>query len=90
MFKTILIFIVGLIPPLISLWLMRKAEQRARERLRVAIERASLGPLIIPPPPADLQYIGDTTCKFNARSPYLRCAIAPSGPCEGCRHYQKL
>ncbi|NDJ20987.1 hypothetical protein GS682_04870 [Nostoc sp. B(2019)] len=32
--------------------------------------------------------IGDTTCKFNARSPLIRCAINPSGPCEGCGYYE--
>lgn len=30
--------------------------------------------------------IGDLTCEFNARSPELRCAIKPSGPCEACTH----
>jgi Family of unknown function (DUF6464) len=30
--------------------------------------------------------IGDATCKYNARSTLLRCAINPSGPCEGCRY----
>lgn len=28
--------------------------------------------------------IGDLSCKFNANSSKLRCAINPSGPCEGC------
>jgi len=31
--------------------------------------------------------IGDTTCAHNAKSPYLRCAINPCGPCEGCGDY---
>jgi Family of unknown function (DUF6464) len=29
--------------------------------------------------------IGDATCKYNARSTLLRCAVQPIGPCEGCR-----
>ena len=33
-------------------------------------------------------YIGDTTCVNNAHSPYIRCAVAPEGPCEGCVHYE--
>jgi hypothetical protein len=33
--------------------------------------------------------IGDASCIYNAKSPLMRCAIAPSGPCEGCRHYVK-
>ena len=31
--------------------------------------------------------IGDTTCAHNARYPYLRCAINPCGPCNGCGDY---
>lgn len=34
--------------------------------------------------------IGDVGCKWNARSPYLRCTINPSGECEGCRDYEKV
>ena len=34
--------------------------------------------------------IGDVSCKYNARSPYMRCAVNPSGLCEGCRdHYRR-
>ena len=29
--------------------------------------------------------IGDSACKYNARSTLLRCAVHPLGPCEGCR-----
>jgi len=31
--------------------------------------------------------IGDPSCRFNARSPLLRCAVLPAGPCERCCHY---
>ncbi len=31
--------------------------------------------------------VGDITCDLNARSPYLRCAVNPMGPCDGCRAY---
>ena len=30
--------------------------------------------------------IGDPNCRFNARSPLLRCAVWPEGPCENCSH----
>jgi hypothetical protein len=30
--------------------------------------------------------IGDPHCRFNARSPLLRCAVLPEGPCESCSH----
>ena len=34
--------------------------------------------------------IGDVSCKYNARSPYMRCAVNPSGLCEGCHdHYRQ-
>ncbi|MEX0267878.1 DUF6464 family protein [Leptolyngbyaceae cyanobacterium UHCC 1019] len=32
--------------------------------------------------------IGDRTCLYNAHSEILRCAIAPTGPCDRCPHYQ--
>ncbi|UFP96080.1 DUF6464 family protein [Gloeobacter morelensis] len=32
--------------------------------------------------------IGDPTCRFNARSPLIRCAQNPGGPCDGCRYYE--
>ena len=44
--------------------------------------------------PADARWwqgrwvIGDPFCRFNARSPLLRCAVLPDGPCERCAHFQ--
>ena len=32
--------------------------------------------------------IGDPSCHFNARSPLLRCAVLPDGPCERCAHFR--
>lgn len=34
------------------------------------------------------RYIGDPSCRYNAHSPYIRCAVNPHGPCKGCFHYQ--
>ena len=34
--------------------------------------------------------VGDAACRFNARSELIRCAVNPVGPCEGCRHFEKL
>lgn len=31
--------------------------------------------------------IGDPGCRYNARSPLLRCAVLPEGPCDRCAHY---
>jgi hypothetical protein len=33
--------------------------------------------------------IGDASCRFNARSEILRCAVNPHGPCSRCCDYQK-
>jgi hypothetical protein len=33
--------------------------------------------------------IGDLSCSYNARSPYIRCAVNPDGLCQDCRHYQR-
>ena len=35
----------------------------------------------------DLRFIGDSTCAYNAKSPYLQCAIAPIGDCKTCPHH---
>jgi hypothetical protein len=34
-------------------------------------------------------YIGNPNCKHNALSPILRCAVNPSGPCEGCLFFER-
>jgi hypothetical protein len=36
------------------------------------------------------QTLGDTSCANNARSPYLRCAINPCGPCDGCKSFEEM
>lgn len=44
--------------------------------------------------PADARWwggrwvIGEASCHFNARSPLLRCAVLPDGPCDTCAHYR--
>lgn len=32
--------------------------------------------------------LGDSSCRFNARSSLIRCAIQPMGPCAGCLFYE--
>ncbi|HBE19073.1 MAG TPA: hypothetical protein DEG17_13915 [Cyanobacteria bacterium UBA11149] len=34
--------------------------------------------------------IGDVSCRYNARSELVRCAVNPDGPCNSCRFYEKL
>jgi hypothetical protein len=31
--------------------------------------------------------LGDPSCVFSAHSAWLRCAVHPQGPCQGCPHY---
>lgn len=37
-----------------------------------------------------MSFIGDSSCKYNALSTKLRCAINPCGPCEGCQHFESV
>lgn len=98
MIETILVLILGLLPPLFSLWLMRRNEVLAQTRLRAAMEAAERqGLQRIRRASGDQQYvegigflIGDITCQFNARSAHIRCAVNPMGPCQECRHYESI
>ncbi|MCU0523683.1 MAG: DUF6464 family protein [Elainella sp. Prado103] len=94
MMIALLIVILGLSPSLLSIWVMRQANQRAEARLRLAMEAITHRQLPLNLP-ADYRYVegigymmGDLTCQFNARSSYLRCAVNPAGPCATCRYYQ--
>lgn len=33
--------------------------------------------------------LGYASCRYNARSELLRCAINPEGPCEQCHFYEE-
>lgn len=96
MLIVLLIFGLSLVPALISTWISLRSQERvqadfgrameaaARRGLKAAIQRDR-----------DLNYveglgyvIGDFTCEMNARSPYLRCAMNPCGPCHGCQFYE--
>ncbi|MDB9317604.1 MULTISPECIES: DUF6464 family protein [Cyanophyceae] len=97
MLKTLLVIIIGLLPSLFSLWIIRKTHSRTRLRMRQAAANLSRRPIrdYIRPVEGDRYYlegvgylIGDISCKFNARSGYMRCAINPSSPCQNCRHYE--
>lgn len=39
---------------------------------------------------SEYEGLGLRTCEYNAKSKYLRCTVKPSGPCQGCQHYEKL
>ncbi|MCC5639386.1 DUF6464 family protein [Nostoc sp. CHAB 5844] len=95
--KTLLVIAVGFLPSLFSLWLIRKTHLRTRAQLRQAAMNFSgtRSRQNIRPMEGDRYYlegvgylIGDISCKFNARSGYIRCAVNPCGPCQGCRYYK--
>ncbi len=96
MFETIIVFVLGLTPPVLSIWVMHRAKEQAQIRLRNSIQASTMARVMpINPLPPDQYYlegvgylIGDITCRFNARSAYIRCAVNPSGPCDNCCDYQ--
>ncbi|MBP0000407.1 MAG: hypothetical protein J7641_15650 [Cyanobacteria bacterium SID2] len=87
--EMLLVIGLGLTPPVLSLWYACKAQRQIRDRLMAA--RDAVPPLRVLQPiePAPLEILGDRTCLYNARSPYLRCAVNPYGPCNGCRFYRE-
>lgn len=98
MLKTLLVLVIGCLPSLFSLWIIRKAQWRTRMRIRIAANTFTSGRRV-PQHPRPLEHdryylegvgylIGDISCQYNARSGYVRCAVNPSGPCEGCRFYE--
>ncbi len=95
MFETILVFVVSLMPALFSIFLIHKAEMRARSNISSAMQATAMSRLRCNPPLLEEQYvegigflIGDISCQYNARSAYIRCAINPQGPCKECRYYE--
>ena len=99
MVETLWILALGLMPSLLSLWLLRRREAQMQARFRQAIDftpRVRTQRSEPTPPHSDRYYldgvgylIGDISCRYNARSGYIRCAVNPEGPCEGCRYYEQ-
>lgn len=73
----------------------RRENARSRQRLVSAIEVSGRShPYKRTPRDPEEHYIegvgyiiGDLSCQYNACSPYIRCAVNPSGLCDGCRDY---
>jgi hypothetical protein len=95
--RTFLVIVIGFLPSLFSLWVIRKNYLRTRLRMRQAAMNFSVvrRPQNIRQLEGDRYYlegvgylVGDISCKFNARSGYIRCAVNPNGPCQGCRYYE--
>ena len=107
MLEALWILAIGLMPPLLSLLMMRRSEAQTRAKLRQAMTTTRVRTHRYPSLPSstdspqisvsDRYYlegvgylIGDISCQFNARSGYVRCAVNPQGPCQGCRHYESI
>jgi len=95
MFSAFFILLVGLTPSVFSLWVLRRADVRTQARLHLALESVANRGLPTVRLLPDQHYVdglgyvvGDFTCRFNARSSYIRCAVNPIGPCHECSHYE--
>lgn len=96
MLIVLLIFGLSLVPALISTWISLRSRERVQAEFGRAMEAAARrGLKATIQRDRDLNYvegigyvIGDFSCEMNARSPYLRCAMNPCGPCEGCQFYE--
>jgi Family of unknown function (DUF6464) len=96
-FQTLIIVIVITLLLLICSWLSHHQRLRSRSR-RLTMTESSFDRRFykrIAKDPEE-QYvegigivIGDLSCTYNARSPYIRCAINPDGLCQDCRHYHR-
>ena len=94
-------FAIALVPAIAAWWILRRQSlaQLARSRVgrNVAQRFSSLssGRSPIPDDPEAIYIpgvgfvIGDISCQFNGRSPFIRCAVNPTGPCAECRFYQE-
>jgi hypothetical protein len=76
---------------------MRRLGVQTKARLRLASEEAAEARTRRLLLPAETRYvegiglaIGDFSCRFNARSAHVRCAVNPMGPCQSCRHYELI
>jgi hypothetical protein len=92
MLDIVIILLLGIAPSIISLWILHRAQANHRQSTAIATPLVSRLKAL---QPVDLvciegygYVIGKVSCKFNARSPYIRCAVNPNGPCQECRHYE--
>lgn len=93
-----LTIVIGLTPAAISLLLCFHSRRQVQQSIHLATDYESherFRRLSVRSRNPDAHYvdgmglvIGDITCQLNARSPFIRCAPNPSGPCEGCRDYE--
>ncbi len=69
-----------------------------RHRYRLKANRYTLHKIALyvkhTPLPDEVSFIGDcivignADCAYSAHSEIMRCAVNPSGPCQGCQHFE--
>lgn len=59
---------------------LAEVDFQVRSQRTCSFGNAQIDGILLPPE----ELLGNTACIHNARSPFLRCAIHPLGPCEGC------
>lgn len=102
MITILLIVLLGLAPPLCSWLALRHRESQWTASLEAARHWQPMPAIAAPVATTDLDsdpeagyrpgvgyFIGDISCEFNARSPHLRCAVHPLGPCATCLTYRR-
>lgn len=95
MVTSLLILGLGLLPALLSIWGAKRGQRLAQARLQAAARANRYRSLATRQPEQFYlrgigEMIGDLSCRHNARSPHLRCAVNPSGPCRNCHDYASL
>lgn len=95
MLDILIILMLGIMPPVLSLWMLHRSQ--SYQRLINTAIALPIAPKLKALPPADMvciegfgYVIGKVSCKYNARSPHIRCAVNPDGPCQDCRYYESL
>ncbi|MEM8602367.1 MAG: DUF6464 family protein [Cyanobacteria bacterium P01_H01_bin.121] len=97
MLALLIIVILTLAPVGWASWQSRRWHWRYSVELQAILQRQPTAQLLSVEYPPEFRYIegvgyliGDLSCRYNARSPLLRCAINPLGPCKGCHVYEPL
>lgn len=89
----VLLIGVAFVSALVSFILIRRAKRRFSERMRrIRVSNyyrtRHIFPSLPEMPRHYQDFIGDSSCRYNARSYHLRCAVNPMGPCEDCPLYE--
>ena len=63
---------------------LTNADFRVRSQRTCTFSNTQIEGIILPAE----DILGNPNCIHNAQSPFLRCAINPLGPCEGCLEFE--